>query len=76
MTEGGRWKVVADLDLCQAHQACLSEAPDIFGFDPAADKVVVHQEYPDDQLRAQAKQAVVHCPAMALWVVESPIEED
>ena len=69
------WKVVADLDLCQAHQMCQHEAPEIFGFDEAADKVVLLQETPDDSLRPAAGQAVVYCPAMALSVVDTH-EED
>ena len=34
-------RVVADLDLCQAHQMCQGEAPDVFGFDEDADQVTV-----------------------------------
>lgn len=70
-----RWRVVADTDLCQAHQMCQGEAPEIFGFAAAADKVVVLDEYPDDTLRAEARNAVVYCPAMALSIV-APEEED
>ena len=70
------WRVIADLDLCQAHQMCLLEAPEIFGFDRAVDKVVVRQEYPADEWRNAAHQSVVHCPAMALAIVEAPSEED
>ena len=33
-------------DLCQAHQMCQAEAPDVFGFDEAADQVVVLVEHP------------------------------
>jgi ferredoxin len=66
------WTVVADLDLCQAHQMCQLDAPEIFGFDRAADKVVVRQEHPADHLRGQAKRAVAGCPAMALFLVDTP----
>ena len=44
-------RAVADLDLCQAHQMCQAEAPDVFGFDEDADKVVVLEEHPDESLR-------------------------
>ena len=64
------WHPEADLDLCQAHQMCQSEAPDVFGFDRAADKVVLLDEHPPDDLRADVKRAVVYCPAMALTLVE------
>ena len=30
--------VVVDLDLCQGHQVCEGEAPDVFGFDEDADR--------------------------------------
>ena len=61
-------KVVADLDLCQGHQMCQGEAPDVFGFDEVSDQVVVQQEYPDESLRPQVKAAVKYCPAMALAI--------
>ena len=41
--------MVADLDLCQGHQMCQGEAPDVFGFDEDADQVVVLQEHPDER---------------------------
>jgi len=63
-------RVVADLDLCQGHQMCQGEAPDVFGFDEGADVVVVLQEHPDDSLRPQVDAAVQYCPAMALAVAE------
>ena len=62
--------VRADLDLCQGHQMCQSEAPDVFGFDEDSDLVVVLQEHPEDSLRSQVNDAVKYCPAMALAVEE------
>jgi len=64
------WRAVADLDLCQGHQMCQSEAPEVFGFDSDADKVVVLRERPPDDLRDGVRRAVVYCPAMALSIVE------
>lgn len=64
------FRVVADLDLCQGHQMCQGEAPDVFGFDGDADVVVVLQQHPDESLRPQVASAVKYCPAMALAVVE------
>ncbi|HET9420878.1 MAG TPA: ferredoxin [Nocardioides sp.] len=63
-------RAVADLDLCQAHQMCQAEAPDVFGFDDDADRVVVLQEHPDESLRPQVEAAVRYCPAMALAIEE------
>jgi ferredoxin len=64
-------RVTADLDLCQAHQMCQGEAPDVFGFDEEADNVTVLQEHPDESLRPQVEAAVRYCPAMALGIEES-----
>jgi ferredoxin len=61
-------RVVADLDLCQGHQMCQQEAPEVFGFDRDADRVVVLQEHPDASLRHKVQMAVRYCPAMALAV--------
>ena len=63
-------RAVADLDLCQAHQMCQAEAPDVFGFDEDADRVVVLEERPDESLRPQVEAAVRYCPAMALAIEE------
>lgn len=59
-------KVVADLGLCQGHQMCQIEAPEVFGFDEDADVVVVLDEHPPVELRERVKRAVAYCPAMAL----------
>ena len=64
------FRVVADLDLCQGHQMCRGEAPDVFAFDEDADRVVVLQEHPDENLRPQVAAAVQYCPAMALALEE------
>ena len=63
-------RVTADLDLCQGHQMCLIEAPEVFGFDDAADHAVVLEERPDPALAAKVASAVHHCPTMALAIVD------
>lgn len=63
-------RVVADLGLCQGHQMCQGEAPAVFGFDDAADQVVVLEAHPDESLRPDVKAAVQYCPAMALAIEE------
>ena len=63
-------RVVADLDLCQGHQMCQGEAPDVFAVDDDTDLVVVLQEHPDESLRSQVRSAVTYCPAMALALEE------
>jgi ferredoxin len=64
-------KVIADLDVCQGHQMCQLEAPEVFAFDEDADRVVLLQEHPDGALRPQVQSAVRYCPAMALSIEES-----
>lgn len=69
------FRAVADLDLCQGHQMCQGEAPDVFGFDADADRVVLLTEHPVEALRPQVEAAVRYCPAMAL-AIEPATEED
>jgi len=58
--------VTADLTLCQGHQMCQFEAPTVFGYDDGADKVVLLDDNPPEELREQVLRAVKYCPAMAL----------
>ncbi|GAA1929359.1 ferredoxin [Nocardioides marmoribigeumensis] len=62
--------MVADTELCQGHQMCQGEAPDVFGFDADADRVVLLEERPADVHRRAVQDAVVYCPAMALSIEE------
>ncbi|KQW43920.1 ferredoxin [Nocardioides sp. Root1257] len=64
------FRVVADLGLCQGHQMCQGEAPDVFGFDDDTDQVTVLQEHPDESVRSDVQSAVKYCPAMALAIEE------
>ena len=64
-------KVVADTGLCQGHQMCQGEAPDVFGFDEDADTVTLLDEHPDESSRPQVEAAVRYCPAMALSIEEN-----
>jgi ferredoxin len=61
-------RVIADTDLCQGHQMCQIEAPDVFGFDIDADRVELLDPHPDPSNRARVDRAVKYCPAMALSV--------
>lgn len=63
-------KVVADTDICQAHQLCQAEAPSVFGFDEDADVVVLLDDHPDESLRTEVQTAVKYCPAFALAIEE------
>ncbi len=59
-------RVSADTTVCQGHQLCQGEAPTVFGFDAAADTVVLLDEHPEESLRAAVTDAVRYCPAFAL----------
>jgi ferredoxin len=64
------YRVVADTGICQGHQLCQGEAPAVFGFDDAADVVVVLEEHPGESLRPAVQTAVKYCPAFALSIEE------
>jgi ferredoxin len=63
-------RVVADTGVCQGHQVCQLEAPDVFGFDSDDDVVVVLDDHPDESRRADVTTAVKYCPAFALSIEE------
>jgi ferredoxin len=63
-------RVIADVTICQGHQLCQGEAPDIFGFDPGGDHVVILVDRPDESRRAEVAAAVRYCPAFALSIEE------
>lgn len=63
-------RVVADTGLCQGHQLCQGEAPDVFGFDHDADVVTVLDEHPAEDRRTDVVAAVKYCPAFALSIEE------
>ena len=62
-------RIVVDYDLCQGHQVCMSEAPEVFSV-PADGQVRLLQEAPPEALRAKVSLAVKYCPTHALKIVE------
>ncbi|TWG98509.1 sterol 14-demethylase [Nocardioides sp. J9] len=64
------FRVTADSGLCQGHQLCQGEAPTVFGFDEAADVVVLLDDHPDPSVRDDVATAVKYCPAFALAIEE------
>ncbi|GAA4821409.1 ferredoxin [Nocardioides caeni] len=64
------FRVVADTGVCQGHQLCQGEAPDVFGFDDTTDVVTLLDEHPDESLRKDVTTAVKYCPAFALSIEE------
>lgn len=64
--------VRVDLDLCQGHSVCVSEAPELFEIEriDGEDKVVLKSESVGPELREKLALAVEHCPTRALSVDE------
>jgi ferredoxin len=62
-------RVSVDIDLCQGHGVCESEAPTVFelGKNP---KVTILTDNPDQALRAAVESAVRFCPTSALHITE------
>ena len=62
-------RIEVDLDLCQGHGVCASEAPTVFKV--SDDNVVeVLNATPPEDLRAQVLEAIKHCPTQCLSLVE------
>jgi len=62
-------RIVVDLDLCQGHGVCESEAPELFEVDRDR-KVAVLDESPGEDQRKSLELAVKYCPTHALSIVE------
>ncbi len=62
----GPLRLRVDLDLCQGHAVCVSEAPEVFEIDPETRKVRLRAvTVPQDQ-RTAVDAAVRYCPTRAL----------
>jgi ferredoxin len=62
-------RVVVDLELCQGHGVCESEAPGVFGL-AKNHKVAILEGSPGENRRAEVEAAVCFCPTTALRIVE------
>jgi len=62
-------RVSVDLDLCQGHGVCESEAPAVFQLAKNA-TVTILDEAPAEELRSGVEAAVRFCPTSALHVTE------
>ena len=66
-------RVVIDLDLCQAHGVCQTEAPEIFRVVDESGgyaHVEVLLERPPEELHAKAVAAERYCPTRAIKIVD------
>jgi ferredoxin len=62
-------RVSADLDLCQGHGVCESEAPTVFEL-ARNTKVTILDPEPDEGLRSMVEAAVRFCPTSALRITD------
>jgi ferredoxin len=62
-------RIAVDYDLCQGHQVCMSEAPEVFSV-PADGQVKLLNESPPEEMRSKVELAVKYCPTHALRIVE------
>lgn len=62
-------RVEVDLDLCQGHGVCESEAPEVFEVGSDHKVRVLHREPDTDQLDG-VRLAVKYCPTRAIRLVE------
>jgi ferredoxin len=62
-------RVVVDLDLCQSHAVCESEAPDVFEVPKKGKVMLLQTEVTDDQVPF-VREAIKHCPTHALSIEE------
>jgi ferredoxin len=62
-------RIEVDLDLCQGHGVCESEAPLVFRVSKDNQVEVIDTNPPRD-LRASIVEAVKNCPTQALSLVE------
>jgi ferredoxin len=62
-------EVRVDLDLCQGHGVCESEAPSVFEVGKNH-RVTILEARPDESLRSEVEIAVRYCPTSALRIIE------
>jgi ferredoxin len=62
-------EVRVDLDLCQGHGVCESEAPSVFELGKNR-QVTILDARPDESARAEVETAVRYCPTSALRIIE------
>ena len=62
-------RVTVDLDLCQGHGVCESEAPAVFEL-AKRENVAILDPSPPEEARPGVEAAVRYCPTSALSIVD------
>ena len=70
MTEEVAMRVVADVHLCMASQACSLICPEVFGHEEDGTVVLLH-DTPPAQLGDKVREAVDACPTGAIRLDQS-----
>ena len=68
-------RIVVDLDLCQGHAVCQTEAPGVFVV-PKHGKVEILVENPGAAQRAAVADAVTYCPTRALSILSGEPDDE
>ncbi|MGX7677577.1 ferredoxin [Jatrophihabitans sp. DSM 45814] len=63
-------RIELDTQLCQAYGNCLLAAPDVFELTDSTPVVVLLQQSPAEELRAEVSEAVLSCPVQALTLID------
>ena len=63
-------RIVVDLDLCQGHGVCESEAPSVFVVEKGAESVTILTERPGPELAEEVALAIEYCPTRAIRIIE------
>lgn len=61
-------RIVVDVARCDSHSSCVIEAPDVFDLDDNA-IVLVLEEAPGEERRAEVERAAASCPVAAIRVL-------
>jgi sterol 14-demethylase len=64
-----RYRVSVDLDLCQSHGVCATEAPSVFSVDGLG-KVKLKEPTPEPALSPKVEAAARYCPTKAIRLHE------
>jgi ferredoxin len=63
-------RVIIDLSRCEGHGRCVTEVPEVFGYDDVTSQAFVLEEVSLDDHRAKIMRAIEDCPERAIVLVE------
>jgi len=61
-------RIKLDLDLCQGHGVCVSEAPELFELDVEANLARLLREEAGEEERQALRRAAKYCPTFAITI--------